>query len=73
MAVAFQVSSSSQSSSPPLEKDSLVFVEEEEKASVLNDLFRDQTLLNDHEAVLTKMVPYLVERSLSFFDQMRLN
>ena len=58
------ISPSSQSSSPPLEKGGLVFVEEEEKANVLNDFFRDQTLLNDHDAVLPEIAPYLVERCL---------
>ena len=46
----------SQSFSPQLEKDGLVFVEEKEKANVL----RDQTLLNDHDAVLPEMVPILL-------------
>ena len=50
---------------PLLEKDGLVFVEVEEKANVLNDFFRDQTLLNDHDAVLPEITPYLVERYLS--------
>ena len=53
---------SSQASSPSLEKDGLVFVEEGEKANVLNDFFRDQTLLNDHDAALPEIAPYLVER-----------
>ena len=35
------------------------------KANVLNDFFRDQTLLNDHEAALPEIAPYLVERCLS--------
>ena len=59
------ISPSSQASSPPLEKDGLVFVEEVEKANVLNDFFRDQTLLNDHDAALPEIAPYLVERCLS--------
>ena len=59
------ISPSSQASSPPLEKDGLVFVEEEEKANVLNDFFSDQTLLNDHDAALPEIAPYLVERCLS--------
>ena len=58
------ISPSSQSSSPPLEKDNLVFVEDEKKANILNDFFRDQTLLNDHDAVLPEIAPYLVERCL---------
>ena len=49
----------------PLEKDGLVFVEEEEKTNVLNDFFRDQTLLNDHDAALPEIAPYLVERCLN--------
>ena len=44
---------------PPLVNDGLVFVEEEEKANILNDFFRDQTLLNDHDAVRPKIAPYL--------------
>ena len=59
------ISPSSQASSPPLEKDGLVFVEEVEKANVLNDFFRDQTLLNDHDVALPEIAPYLVERCLS--------
>ena len=58
------IPASSRSSSPPLEKDGLVFVEEEEKANVLNDFFRGQTLLNDHDAVLPEIAPYRVERCL---------
>ena len=67
---------SSQASSPPLEKDGLVFIEEEEKANVLNDFFRDQTILNDHDATLSEIAPYLVDRcisSLVFCHQMRLD
>ena len=51
--------------SPPLEKEGLVFVKEEEKANVLNDFFRDQTLLNDRDAVLPEIASYLDERCLS--------
>ena len=54
------ISPSLQASSPPLEKDGLVFVEEEEKANVLNDIFRDKTVLNEHDAVLPEIAPYLV-------------
>ena len=36
------------------------------EANVLNDFFRDQTLLNDHDAVLAEIAPYLVERCLVF-------
>ena len=69
------ISPSSHSSSLPLEKDGQVFVEEEEKANVLNDFFRDQTLLKGHDAVPPEIAPYLVERCLSslVFHQMRFN
>ena len=56
---------SSQSSSPPFQKDGLVFVNKEVKANVLNDFFRDQTLPIDQDAVVPEIAPYLVERCLS--------
>ena len=59
------ISPNSQSSGSLLEKGGLVLIEEEEKAIDLNDIFRDQTLLNGHDAVCPERVPYLLERSLT--------
>ncbi|MCG8049110.1 MAG: reverse transcriptase domain-containing protein [Candidatus Thiodiazotropha endolucinida] len=59
------ISPTTGSTSPPLEKDGLVFDDDQEKSNLLNDFFRDQTLLNDHDAVLPEMPPYSVENNLS--------
>ncbi|MCG8033360.1 MAG: reverse transcriptase family protein, partial [Candidatus Thiodiazotropha taylori] len=49
---------------PPLEKDGIVYSDETDKANLLNDFFRDQTLLNDKDAVLPYIVPYTVQTPL---------
>ena len=40
------ISPSSNSSIPTLENDGLIFTDETEKANVLNDFFRDHTILD---------------------------
>ena len=42
------ISPSSNSSIPTLEKDGLIFTDETDKANVLNDFFRDQTILDQY-------------------------
>ena len=52
------------SSIPPLEKDGIVYSDETEKANLLNDFFRDQTLINDKDAVLPDILPYTIHTPL---------
>ena len=49
---------------PPLENDGVVYSEETDKANLLNNFFRDQTVLNDKDAVLPDIVPYTVQSQL---------
>ena len=47
---------------PPLENDDVVNCEETDKANLLNNFFfRDQTVLNDKDAVLLDIVPYTAQ------------
>ena len=46
--------SPSNSSIPTLEKDGFIFTDETDKANVLNDFFRDQTILDDQHAPIQK-------------------
>ena len=52
------ISPSSNSSIPTLEKDGLIFTDETDKANVLNDFFRDQTILDDQHAPIPNIEPY---------------
>ena len=57
------ISSKSNSSIPPLEKDGIVYADDIEKANILNDFFRDQTLLNDENVELPDIIPYPVNET----------
>ena len=59
------ISPNTKSSTPPLEKDGVVYADDTEKANVLNDFFRDQTSLDERNAVLPQILPYPVEETLS--------
>ena len=52
------ISPFSNSSIPTLEKDGLIFTDETDKANVLNDFFRDQTILDDQHAPIPNIEPY---------------
>ena len=58
------ISPYSKSSIPPLEADGVVYSDEMEKANVLNDFFRDQTLLDDQNAILPNIPSYPVNSTL---------
>ena len=58
------LSQNNSSSIPPLEKDGIVYSDETEKANLLNDFFRDQTLINDKDAVLPDILPYTIHTPL---------
>lgn len=59
------ISPNSKSSIPPLEVDGTVYSDELDKANVLNDFFRDQTLLDEHNATLPDIPPYTVNNILN--------
>ena len=46
------------SSIPALEKDRLIFADKTDKANVLNDFFREQTILDDQHAAIPDIEPY---------------
>ena len=58
------ISPNSQSSTPPLEKDGLVYFDDKEKVNILNDFFRDQPLLDDRNVELPDIIPYPVGHNL---------
>ena len=62
------ISPNNQSSCPPLEKYGLVHLYEKKKVNVLNDFFRDQTLLDDQNAEIPEVVPYPVLHNLDFIS-----
>lgn len=55
----------SNSTVPPLLKDGTVFDSDTEKTNILNDFFKDQTLLNENNAELPDTIPYLVQEHFS--------
>ena len=59
------ISPKSNSTIPPLEKDGTVYVTETEKANLLNNFFKDQTMLNDDNAELPDIIPYPVQDNFS--------
>lgn len=58
------ISPSTKSSVPTLEKDGCIYSDETDKANLLNDFFRDQTLLDDRNARVPDVEVY-VENILS--------
>ena len=58
------ISSKSNSTVPPLQKDGLIYADDLEKANILNDFFRDQTLLDDGSEELPESDPYPVMKIL---------
>ena len=53
------IATSQNSSVPTLEKDGNIYSDETDKANVLNNLFRDQTLLNDQNARIPNIACYV--------------
>ena len=58
------ISQNNSSCIPPLEKDGVIYSEETDKANLLNNFFREQTVLNDKDAVLPDIVQYTVQSQL---------
>ena len=52
------ISPVSKSSIAPLEHNGRTYLEEQEKANLLNEFFRDQTILEEQNAVLPEITPY---------------
>ena len=50
---------------PSLEHNGISITEDTDKANVLNDFFRDQTLINDNGIELPEMTPYNVQYQFS--------
>ena len=59
------IAPNSKSSIPPLEKDGILIVDDVDKANVLNDFFRDQTIINDNGVELPQFDNYNVLSELS--------
>ena len=60
------ISQNNSSCIPPLEKDDIVYSEVTDKANLLNNFFRDQTVLNDKDDVLPDIAPYTVQSQLQY-------
>ena len=59
------ISPSSKQSLPPLEHNGLSITEDAAKTNILNDFFRDQTLINDNGIELPDITPHSVHSQLS--------
>ena len=56
---------SSNSSLPPLDHNGRLYTEDQEKANLLNYFFCEQTVLNDQNAALPNLTPYVVATPLT--------
>ena len=59
------IAPNSKSSIPPLETNGQIYAEECEKANILNDFFKDQTLLDERNAEIPDIHSYPVDSPLS--------
>ena len=59
------IAPNSKSSIPPLKTNGQIYAEECDKAIILNDFFKDQTLLNERNAEIHDIHSYPVDRPLS--------
>ena len=59
------ISPKTRSTVPPIEHNGAVYTEDQDKATLLNDFFQIQTLLNDQNAALPDIPRYNVESKLS--------
>ena len=64
------ISPNSKSSVPPLDHNSIMYTEEEEKVNILNNFFRDQTILPDNNSFLPDIPLY---PSTSYLDSIVLS
>lgn len=55
------ISPTTNSSIPPLEHDGIIYSDDTDKANLLNNFFRDQTLLDERNAVLPRINKYVAE------------
>ncbi|MEW8547700.1 MAG: reverse transcriptase domain-containing protein, partial [Candidatus Thiodiazotropha sp.] len=62
------ISPNSKNSVPSLDKDGVIVSDELEKANVLNDYFRDQTLIDDTHAELPDIAKYNVQSDLTLIQ-----
>ena len=59
------IAPNSKSSVPPLEKDGIIIDDDTDKANVLNNFFRDQTIINDDGVELPQFENYDIQSELS--------
>ena len=59
------ISGGHKASIPPLENDGTIFSDDLDKANILNNYFRDQTIIDDKDVELPMIIPYDVESNLS--------
>ena len=64
------ISSGQKSTIPPLQSNGDLIIDDTEKANLLNDYFRDQTLLNDRNVEASVINDYPVT---SYLDELNLN
>ena len=50
---------------PPLEFDNYIYTDEHDKANILNNFFRNQTILDETDATLPDQVPHVERPQLS--------
>ena len=59
------ISTTPKSTVPPIEQHGRIYTEAQEKANLLNTFFCEQTMLNDENAVLPNITPYVVASRLT--------
>ena len=59
------ISPTATSSIPPLESNGRIYTDEQDKANLLNNYFKEQTLLDDSNAELPALPPYNIESTLN--------
>ena len=59
------ISPTASSSIPPLESNGCIYIDEQDKANLLNNYFKEQTFLDDDDAELPALPPYNTESTLN--------
>ena len=59
------ISPTATSSIPPLESNGRIYTDEQDKANLLNNYFKEQTLLDDSNTELPALPPYNIESTLN--------
>ena len=59
------ISGGHKASIPPLENNGTIFSDDLDKANILNNYFRDQTIIDDEDVEIPMITPYDIESNLS--------